>query len=65
MNQRELNRAVANATGETVSEIARLGFVPLAEIPYEREEETVDWDEQDARRNVCWQPRRKRTPVTV
>ncbi len=29
MTQNDLNRAVAAATGETVSEIARLGFVPL------------------------------------
>ena len=65
MNQRELTRAVAKATGETVSEIAHRGFVPLAEVADEPECETVDWDEQDARRNVCWQPRRKRAPVTV
>ena len=65
MNQRELNRAVAKATGETVSEIAHRGFGPLTEVSCEREGETVDWDEQDARRNVCWHPRRKRAPVTV
>ena len=65
MRQRELNRAVARATGETVSEIAHRGFVPLTELPYEREGETVDWDERDAQRNVCLFPRRKRTPVMV
>ena len=29
MTQRDLNRAVARATGETVQEIDRRGFVPL------------------------------------
>ena len=29
MNQHDLNRAVAAATGETVSEISHRGFVPL------------------------------------
>ena len=65
MTQRELNRAVAKATGETVAEIAHRGFVPLTEIPYEREGETVDWDEQSANRTICSYPRRRRTPVMV
>jgi len=64
MTQRELNRAVARVTGETISEIAHRGFVPLTDIPYEREGETVDWDERDSQRNVRLYPRRKRTPVT-
>jgi hypothetical protein len=65
MAQRDLNRAVARATGETVSEIAHRGFVPLTTMPYEREGATDDWDEQDAQRNVCLFPRRKRAPAAV
>ena len=33
MRQADLNRAVARATGETVSEIAHRGFVPLIDGP--------------------------------
>ena len=50
MTQTELNRAVASATGETVSTIASMGFVPLTPFPVEREPLTVDWDELDAER---------------
>ena len=50
MTQAELNRAVASATGETVSTIAEMGFVPLMPFPVEREPLTVDWDELDAER---------------
>ena len=53
MNQRDLNRAIANATGETVSEIASRGFVPLTSIPIEREESYIDWDDFDLERNVA------------
>ena len=52
MTQAELNRAVASATGETVSTIAEMGFVPLTPFPVEREPLTVDWDELDAERNM-------------
>ena len=51
MTQSELNRAVASATGETVSTIADMGFIPLTSFPVEREPLTVDWDELDAKRN--------------
>ena len=54
MKQSDLNRAVANATGETVSTIRAMGFVPLTEFPYEhepyepephdREGLAIDWD---------------------
>ena len=37
MNQRQLNREVARATGESVSTIASLGFVPLTGGPVEHE----------------------------
>ena len=36
MNQRDLDRAVAKATGETVAEISHRGFLPLTPIPVER-----------------------------
>ena len=51
MNQRELNRSIAAATGETVSRIARLGFLladPQDEIADPTAEElgplVVDFD---------------------
>jgi hypothetical protein len=47
MTQRELNRAVAHATGESMSTVASLGFVPLTVGPVEREPLVVDWDELD------------------
>ena len=65
MNQRALNREVAQATGETISTIAALGFVPLTGQPYEREPQIVDWDEVDTGRNVAVMPRRMRTPFVV
>jgi len=65
MNQSELNRAVAKATGESVSMIAEMGFVPLANPPYERESRTVDWDEADASRNVSLNRWHKRLPPVV
>jgi hypothetical protein len=51
MNQRDLNRDVAQATGETVETIARMGFSPLR-VPFEQdpEEYAVDWDELEAQR---------------
>ena len=65
MNQRELNREVARKTGETISTIAALGFIPLTGQPYEREPFTIDWDERDAERNVSLMPQRARSPVVV
>ena len=52
MKQRELNREVAKATGETVATIDQLGFVPLEPIPYERDREplVVDWEELEQER---------------
>ena len=50
MTQADLNREVAQATGESVATIDRLGFVPLTSGPVEREPLTVDWDELDAER---------------
>ncbi len=59
MTQAELNRAVAQATGETVCTVSELGFsLADAEItdydpePSHIEDRIVDWDELDARRNT-------------
>ena len=65
MDQRELNREVARKTGETVSTIAALGFIPLTVLPFECEPLTVDWDELDADRNLAVRPQRVRSPVVV
>jgi hypothetical protein len=50
MTQKELNRAVAQATGESVRTIADLGFVQLTAISIEREPLIFDWDSQNAER---------------
>lgn len=60
MTQNELNRAVARATGESVSLISSMGFVPLGDGPQEREPQTVDWDETQESRRISLHPRRKR-----
>lgn len=54
MTQAELNRAVARATGESIREIARRGFVLLTPIPVEREPLVVDWDRLDAERRTSF-----------
>ena len=47
MTQRDLNRAVARATGETVHEINRRGFIPLVADPaaHERLHRPVAWED--------------------
>ncbi|MCB9925573.1 MAG: hypothetical protein H6822_25710 [Planctomycetaceae bacterium] len=54
MTQAELNREVAAATGETMSTVRHMGFVPLTAVPYERDRDplTVDWDELEQQRAV-------------
>ncbi len=58
MNQHDLNRAVAQATGEPVNEIAHRGFVPLTFSPFENEADDealdryLDWDELEAQRSA-------------
>lgn len=50
MTQRELNREVANQTGETIQTIQALGFsqlIPELTVEERREPLTVDWDELD------------------
>lgn len=63
MNRRDLNRAVAQATGESVSTIASLGFVPLTVGPVEREPLVVDWDELDEKRYGRLRPALGRSPA--
>ena len=64
MKQSELNRAVARATGETVSTIKRLGFL-LADPSECLEPDSdkcgphvIDWDELEAQRDTgnTWRP---------
>lgn len=57
MTQAELNRAVARATGESVAEVKRIGFLlaePDTEIPDPDDEDlgpsVFDWDEFDEMR---------------
>ncbi|TWT64372.1 hypothetical protein [Rubinisphaera italica] len=58
MHQSELNRAVAHATGETVSTIKRLGFL-IAETDERIDPDDeyhgpyiIDWDELEASRQT-------------
>ena len=60
MSQRDLNRAIARATGEDLSMIAGMGFVELTPFPIEREPLMVDWDEHDLEHNVSIIPQRRR-----
>ena len=77
MTQRELYRAVARATGETVDTVAELGF-GLADPRFVRhdpepydfhdvdlEDKAIDWDQHELERNVPLVPVRWRQPVLV
>jgi hypothetical protein len=63
MTQNELNRAVACATGETVSEISSRGFSPLPVDPYDSGLEPIDWDWLDQSRSVAVLPSRNLSRV--
>ena len=63
MTQNELNRAVASATGETVSEISSRGFSPLPDDPYDSGLEPIDWDWLDQSRSVTVLPSRNLSRV--
>lgn len=63
MTQTELNRAVACATGETVSEISSRGFSSLPDDPYDCGFEPIDWDSIDQSRNVAVLPSRNLSHV--
>lgn len=59
MNQTELDRAVARATGESVLRISKMGFTvanPLSvrfdPEPYPTAARVVDWDELESHRRV-------------
>ena len=53
MNQRDLNREVARATGESIKTIDRMGFSPLrVRFEQDPEEYAVDWDELEAQRSA-------------
>ncbi len=54
MTQAELNREIASATGESMSTVRHMGFVPLTPVPYERDRDplVVDWDEVEMSRAV-------------
>ena len=54
MTQAQLNREVAQATGESVATIDKLGFVELTHGPVEREPLSVDWDKLDEERVVLF-----------
>lgn len=47
MTQRDLNRAVASVTGESVDTIERMGFSPLTETMDDLAPQMMDWDEAD------------------
>jgi len=63
MKQADLNRSVAQATGETVTVIKRLGFFlvePDTDVDAESDvPEVIDWDALDRRRydHNFWGPR--------
>lgn len=54
INQSDLDRQVAQATGESQATIRSLGFVPLRAVPFERDRRplVVDWDELEQRRHA-------------
>ena len=67
MKQADLNRAVARATGESISTIKRLGFliddlsIGSARLdPSDRGPAVIDWDELQSRRlePFCGEPDR-------
>jgi len=60
MTQRDLNRAVARATGESVDTIEQMGFGPLAEAAGDLGPHTIDWDADDDARLAMRSVRRRR-----
>lgn len=65
MTQTNLNHAVARATGESFSTIAKMGFVTLTSIPVEREPMVVDWDQLDEQRCSVFSQRSRRQTIAV
>ena len=71
MKQNDLNRAVAQATGESISTIKRLGFL-LSDPDDYRDPESeefgpyvIDWDELDAQRHASKRERPRHEPTPV
>jgi len=70
MTQAELNRAVARATGETVTTIRDLGF-SLADSEeavhdpdsHDLDAQVVDWDELDTRRSAVFPQQHTQEPA--
>jgi hypothetical protein len=60
MTQHQLNCAVARATGESLSTIARRGFSPLDDSATVRKPYIVDWDSLDADRPGLFPARPKK-----
>ena len=56
MTQAELNQEIADATGESVFRVNRMGFVLLTAGPFEQERNplVVDWDEVEQTRAVLY-----------
>jgi hypothetical protein len=73
MTQRDLDRAVADATGEYVSEIRRRGFSVLDSCadeldpdPRDAAPQIVDWDELERRQKVPYfSPQVGRRPLAA
>jgi hypothetical protein len=59
MTQRQIDRAVASATGESLAVVRRMGF-GLVEQPDNDPPNTVDWDTVDARRIALFPDRQNR-----
>lgn len=62
MNQNDLDRQVAMATGESVGRISRLGFSLVGGSPFpldERDPFVVDWDDVDAQRRRRYRTTRR------
>ena len=57
MTQHDLNRAVARATGDSISIISQTGFVLLRRFPLEREPLVMDWDSIDRRQLAAFPQR--------
>jgi len=57
MNQRQLNREVAKATGESICTIAQRGFSLASWVPSEPDccaiDGLIDWDYLDAAKNTA------------
>ncbi len=61
MNQNDLDRQVARATGESIGRISRLGFSLVGGSPLpvdERDPLVVDWDDVDSQRRRGYRPLR-------